>query len=90
MARAIRPLPSSNGCNVTNHKWASPALISSGSLDDPLAQRQSADVDADVAGKGRTHGLDIEPFALNFAGLDHVFGECRQAGLVAQGHADIA
>lgn len=26
-ARAIRPLPSSKGCKITNHKWVIPALI---------------------------------------------------------------
>ncbi len=44
MARAIRPLPSSNGCNVTNHKWASPALINGGSLDDPLTQPKNRSI----------------------------------------------
>ena len=50
MARAMRPLPSSNGCKVTNHRWPRPARISAGSRGGPLT---------------------------------------RQAGLIAQGHADI-
>jgi hypothetical protein len=58
-------------------------------LDVAIHRRQGADVDAQAAGDGRAHGLDVELLALDLAGLDHVLGERRQACLIAQRHADV-
>jgi len=59
-------------------------------LDMPIHRRQGADVHTQTARDARTHGLDVEPFALNFAGLDHVRGQGREARLVALWPADVS
>jgi hypothetical protein len=53
-------------------------------FDVAIHRGQRADVHAQPAGDGGAHGFDIELLALDLAGLDHVLGERREAGLVAQ------
>ncbi|EXI65020.1 MAG: hypothetical protein AW08_03562 [Candidatus Accumulibacter adjunctus] len=55
----------------------------------PIDRRQSADIHAQPARDAGADGLDAELFALDRAGLDHVLGQCRKAGVVAQSHAKI-
>ena len=58
-------------------------------LDVPIDRCKRADVHAQPAGDGRAHGFDVELLALDLAGLDHILGERRETGLIAQRHADI-
>lgn len=58
-------------------------------LDVAIDRGECADVHTQSARDGRAHGLNIEPLALNLAGLDHVLGERREARLVTQGHAGV-
>ncbi|SIN83089.1 hypothetical protein SAMN05444168_0708 [Paraburkholderia phenazinium] len=51
-ARAIRPLPSSKGSNVTNHRWASPALRTGGSPESLLTQSRNRTVSASSRSAG--------------------------------------
>ena len=51
---------------------------------------ERADIHAQPAGNGRSHGCDIKLLALYLAAFDHLFGECCQIGLSTQSHADIS
>jgi hypothetical protein len=55
----------------------------------PVHRGQRADVDAEPARDGRAHGRGVELLAFDLAGLDDIFGQGRQTGLVSQGHADV-
>ena len=58
-------------------------------LDVPIDRRKRADVHAQPTRDRRAHGLDIELLALDLAGLDHVFGQCRKTRLITQRHAHV-
>ena len=59
-------------------------------IDMAIDRSECADVNAQPAGDGGTHGFNIELLTLDLAGLDHVLGERREARLVTQGHADVS
>ncbi len=58
-------------------------------FDVTIHRGQRTDVGAQPARDGGAHGIDVEQLALDFAGLDDVLGQHRQAGLVPQGHAHV-
>ena len=58
-------------------------------LDVTVHRRDRTDVHTEAPCDGRAHRCHVQHFALDLAGLDHVLGQRRQAGLIAQRHADI-
>lgn len=49
-----------------------------------------ADVDAQTTGNRGAHGFGVERLALDFAGFEHVLGQCDEARLVSQNQADVS
>jgi hypothetical protein len=54
-----------------------------------IRRRERTDIDAKTTRNGRTNGRRIESLAFDLTGLDDVFCQCRQTGLLAQRHANV-
>jgi hypothetical protein len=58
-------------------------------VDVPVYRSQGANVDTQTTCEAGANGFDVELFALDLAGLDNIFCERHEAGLVAEGQPDI-
>jgi hypothetical protein len=59
-------------------------------VDMPVDRGERANVHTQAARQRGAHRFDVEVLALDLAGLDHVVGQCGQAGLFAQRQAHIS
>ena len=58
-------------------------------VDVAVHRSQGANVDAQTTCEAGAHGFNVELFALDLAGLDNIFCERQETGLVAEGQPDI-